>query len=139
MYLLTSQLGPGSPASPPPLPPPQTRRTKVPTESTATCRVRPRASTLGQAWGASIVLGAPAGGTPGPLQPASAAASTAATLSCAAAAACRMLITGTMRQRKSGRSGTMSRPRGLSQARRGSRKDLQVPGARLETALWRGR
>lgn len=29
----------------------------------------------------------------------------------------------------------MSRPRGLSQARRGPRKELQVPGARPETAL----
>lgn len=64
---------------------------------------------------------------------ASAAASAAATLSCAAAAACRMLITGTMRQRKSGRSGTMSRPRGLSQARRdrGRICRSQGPGWRL--------
>lgn len=59
---------------------------------------------------------------------ASAAASAAAALSCAAAAVCRMLITGTMRQRKSGRSGTMSRLRGLSQARRDRGRICRPPG-----------
>ena len=72
---------------------------------------------LGQAWGTRLGRQG-CHRTPGPWPRASAAASAAAMPSRAAATACRMLITGTMRQRKSGRSGTMSGPEGLSQARR---------------------
>lgn len=77
-----------------------------------------RAGTLGPAWEGHDCAGSPPQQDTWAPAAASAAASAAATLSCAAAAVCRMLITGTMQQRKSGKSGTMSRPWGLSQARR---------------------
>lgn len=77
-----------------------------------------RAGTLGPAREGHDCAGSPHQQDTWAPAAASAAASAAATLSCAAAAVCRMLITGTMQQRKSGRSGTMSRPWGLSQARR---------------------
>ena len=72
--------------------------------------------------------GRPATSTPGSCPRASAVASAAAMPSCAAAAACRMLITGTMRQRKSGRSGTMSGPQGLSQAKRDGGRSCRSQG-----------
>ena len=87
--------------------------------------------------------GRPATGTPGSCPWASATASAAAMPSCAAAAACRMLITGTMRQRKSGRSRTMSGPQGLSPAKRdGGRSwgaaSALLPPLREPLSLWLG-
>lgn len=59
----------------------------------------------------------------------------------AAAVACRMLITGTMRRRKSGRSGTMSGLEGLSQARRDGGRSCRSQGPawrRLRGGMERG-
>lgn len=123
-------------------PPPQTPRTKVSQieHGHRPCTPPPRqmAGTLGQAPGGHNCAGGPSRRDTWAPAAASAAASAAATLSCAAAAVCRMLITGTMQQRKSGRGGTMSRVAGTLPGQAGSRKDLQVPGARPETARWRG-
>lgn len=78
--------------------------TKIPPKRAQLCTLNPMALAGGRdsetGVGGLDCAGGLASRTPGPIA-ASAAAPAAATFSCAAAAACRMLITGTMRQRKS--------------------------------------